>query len=384
MSANLQSPPSSPIENIDDDALMYIFTLNANMIYDKGHALHTTRRTSQVCYRWRSLILSSTATWGKLIALDAFTNSSTHEWWDEVVRRTGSAPLWVMGTAFSFHNTQTSEKINFLFVGFICKNWHRIQKFIVYGNRSIYDVTRSMLCFPAPQLIHFEAELTRNSGEEVTTQDNGPLPIFSNHAPLLRRFDLQGYYIINPCAPWLRHLHSIQLNEQCCVRDAHAILSTTHALQELKINHLVHGDLSISLPIINLPQLKSLHYTGDPEPYSKLFAKVDIPPSCSLKIWVRSPPGETETITGSERTRRLLTAVNIFTRYAEHSIQAHALNTVTMNLGYSPRSYISFSIGNVLMSGCSLNIHISLDGAYTTSIAPTVFFNKLSELDLSL
>ncbi len=163
------------------------------------------------------------------------------------------------------------------------------------------------------------------------------------------------------------------------------LLSTALGLQELKINHLVHGDLSTSLSIIHLPQLKSLHYTGNPESYSRLFSKVNIPPSCSLNIWLRYPPRENEIITAPERTRRLLSAVDVFTRYAEHSLQAHTLNSVTMNLGYTPKSYISFSIGNVLMGGCSLNIHISLDGADTSSpISPTVFFDKLSELDLSL
>jgi hypothetical protein len=53
-------------------------------------------QTSQVCHFWRSLILKSTATWGRLIKLNILKYSLCR-WSDEVLKRAGEAPLDVKG-----------------------------------------------------------------------------------------------------------------------------------------------------------------------------------------------------------------------------------------------------------------------------------------------
>ncbi len=60
---------STYIDILDDDALLYIFTINANMFLDED-ALVTTCATSLVCRRWRNLMLDTPSLWAKLIDMD--------------------------------------------------------------------------------------------------------------------------------------------------------------------------------------------------------------------------------------------------------------------------------------------------------------------------
>lgn len=385
MSVIPPSQPFAPIQSIDDDVLMYIFTLNADIFSDGPLALHTTRHTSQVCHRWRSLVVDSPSMWAKL-DLDAFHSASTHKWLEEIIRRSGAAPLWITGHLFTLFPTDKIKNLRKVFFNLISGNWHRIQILIVPHIPGSFNVTHSMLRFPAPQLVHFDVSLTPNP-MRAGVLDNPLAPIFANHAPLLRRFCLKGY-IIDPCTPWLGHLVSIRLdksynlNDSYSISNALAVLSVTHNLQELWIGGLVNGESSEPLPVVTLPHLKSLYCRGAPEPYTGLLGHVKIPPGCSLAISIDDPPLASSGATFAERKQQLLSVVNIFNSHAERSLQSHIFNTIHLN--YKPRESISFDITTALVVGCSLRIYISLRSAFPhPSIPSAVFLNRLGQLDLS-
>ncbi|KJA24789.1 hypothetical protein HYPSUDRAFT_38451 [Hypholoma sublateritium FD-334 SS-4] len=87
--------PSAPIYGVNNDVLLCIFTLNANMFFDR-QALHTARATSQVCRQWRDLMLEAPLLWAKLIDMDICDNDGKLDWINEIIRRSGTvAPLWI-------------------------------------------------------------------------------------------------------------------------------------------------------------------------------------------------------------------------------------------------------------------------------------------------
>lgn len=110
---------SHPIQNLSEDILLCIFTLNADMFSDKDALRRTTRLTSQVCQTWRNLMLNAPVLWARLIDIDDISSCCSNEWLDEIMRRSGAAPLWIK--AEQHHPSVDIFRI-------ISENWDRIQK----------------------------------------------------------------------------------------------------------------------------------------------------------------------------------------------------------------------------------------------------------------
>ncbi|KDR84473.1 hypothetical protein GALMADRAFT_237349 [Galerina marginata CBS 339.88] len=61
--------------------------MNGDM-FSNNDALKDTRRTSQVCHRWRQILLEYPLVWGRLIDLNALCKVTVkEEWGNEVLRR---------------------------------------------------------------------------------------------------------------------------------------------------------------------------------------------------------------------------------------------------------------------------------------------------------
>ncbi len=121
---------STYIDILDDDALLYIFTMNANMFVDDG-ALVTTCATSLVCRRWRNLMLDTPSLWAKLIDMGWISCAVEYEFRNELLRRTGTAPLWIKATWIVRIQpaNHPQKSANFLF-DVLEENWHRTQKLV--------------------------------------------------------------------------------------------------------------------------------------------------------------------------------------------------------------------------------------------------------------
>ena len=82
---------------LSQELLWYIFSVNAEMepLERESHnipAINTLRHTSQVCSAWRDLALDAQSLWGRVIDFNCLRHE---EWRDEVMRRTGTSPLFV-------------------------------------------------------------------------------------------------------------------------------------------------------------------------------------------------------------------------------------------------------------------------------------------------
>lgn len=372
-----------PIHTLNDDVLLYIFTINTNMFSD-SQALHRTWVTSQVCREWRSLMLDTPSLWAKLIDMDAIYRAPSLELGHELIRRSGAAPLWISAASVRTMGYPcryaTNKDLAKFFFGVITKNWPRIQKLVVRGDKSIFSLSRAMLSFPAPQLEHFEAPSPHVT---VTVHDGLPdpeppiTPLFAGHAPVLRKFILSDY-AAEYWAPWLCHLRFIELNRAYTVCYALALLSATHDLKELKIQDIASGDLSTPLPSATLLHLKRLDYYGPVQQCAALLHRLRIPPGCSVIIRISHLPDH-ERIT--ERKRQFLSFVNVFARYAKRYFGLPIVDK--LDLEYTPGFSVAVQGQTKAIEKCPLRINIALMSDDRDSYHLKTFVQKIALLDLA-
>ncbi len=127
--AVLTMSTSTYIHILNDDVLLHIFTFNADMFcadysyyfqrmeewnpYSCHTPLRTARKTSQVCQKWRNLMLDTPSLWAKLINMHELYYLAGNEWWDEVIRRTGEAPLWIQVYSEGSPSKYIKRNLNF-------------------------------------------------------------------------------------------------------------------------------------------------------------------------------------------------------------------------------------------------------------------------------
>ncbi len=126
----LVTPHKPPILRLSHDLLWHILKMNADMFLD-DNALKTTRMTSQVCRHWRNFMLSTSSLWAKLVDLNSLEYHTMDAWRNELMRRTGTALLWIAARKYPIPNDSTGI-ISFFF-DIVSKNWHRIQKLVIVG-----------------------------------------------------------------------------------------------------------------------------------------------------------------------------------------------------------------------------------------------------------
>lgn len=347
------------------------------MFSDRG-ALYRTRRTSQVCRQWRNLILNATSLWARLVDTEALCHASTREWWNELIRRSGTAPLWIRASSTQFKPMNvlrpgSSKDIECFTFNLISNNWHRIQKLIVEGDSPHFGLTRAMLRFPAPQLEQFQAPLPKTDVGGLDQADVITTPLFAGYAPQLLRLHA-GSHVVDPKAPWLRHLLSIHIGSSYTVCDALAVLSATHSLQDVWLTSHAVQDISTHHFVVSLKYLKLLDYLGSAQHCAALLDRVKLPPHCALSIWINFHDDYEEM---AEIKRTLLPVINIFTRHLNRRLQLQRFNIISLNS--MPNSDIFLKVSEtVFRNEClfSLSIPYNMDHG-------SMILDKLALLDLT-
>ncbi|KJA24818.1 hypothetical protein HYPSUDRAFT_38489 [Hypholoma sublateritium FD-334 SS-4] len=351
--------PAPPIHTLNEDILLYIFTLNADMFSDTD-ALLTTCVTSQVCQSWRDLMLATPSLWARLIDMYYISKSLGNEWRDELIRRSGTAPLYIRAQ-------EIDRSGNVLRI--LRENWHRTQRLVVHDLTSSVDLTRLVFALPAPYLETFAVTLGGTHAED--NEEALFVPLFGGHAPMLRSFHLSNH-ALDLRAPWLHNLHSLVLADKYSVRDALAVLAETHGLQELTIYPKNESPAYIPpyQPVVSLPRLRSLYCNGQPLICRTLLDYVDIPLGCSLEICIHN---------GAE-TEELHSAVTTFTRYAQRFLKSNLFQVVDLNC--TPGDYIGFYGEATFPVKCRYGITIMLHENHP-STRMAMILSKLALLDLS-
>ncbi len=330
---------SASIPSLNYDILMYIFTLNADMFADK-HALRTTRMTSQVCREWRDLLLGASLLWARLIDLDVLDdNTRCYIWRNELVLRSGTAPLWIKS---DFNETPYRKSFGSITVrnediyDFLCRiirdNCHRIQKLIINSHDWNSVISPTMLCYPAPYLqcltIPFQKVISRTT---ESVKDGSITPIFADHAPFLRELKLSGY-TIHYQAPWLRQLRILHLDGGYNICEVLAVLSATHNLRKARL--ILTGRDDMTSPFLNayLPLLEFLKlHVGLPDQGAIFLNHIYIPIDCFLSV--RTDYSRVSHINASD----YLPLICAFSRYVQRHLQSRPSNILEFNSAYLRR-----------------------------------------------
>ncbi|KJA19386.1 hypothetical protein HYPSUDRAFT_893779 [Hypholoma sublateritium FD-334 SS-4] len=356
---------------LNDDVLSHIFEFNADMFSD-CFALLTTRITSQVCPRWRALVLGMPSLWGKLIDIDKICDHRSDKWRNEIIRRSGAAPLWIRSIGdVSYERREDAQRF---LRDLVATNIHRIQRLAALGPGHSYRplyLTLPIMCVPAPLLESCEASF----GFEMEDFDHDAptAPLFANHAPMLSRLYLSRCRV-NPGAPWLRHLYSITIGYGCSVRRALSVLSATHSLQELKMRHIHPLDVAETIPTVYLSRLKSLEFEGFARIGATLLGHIVLPADCSLTIRFPQHPGVTE------EKEHLLSVIKVFTQHAPRAFQSLTFSHI--HLIYDRKHDISFVCKQKGGMSGLLSIRIPLSGDSDANLLES-FLKQLLTLDLT-
>ncbi|KDR77725.1 hypothetical protein GALMADRAFT_245841 [Galerina marginata CBS 339.88] len=184
---------------LNRDLLWQIFSVNAEMgpLEREPHyipAIHTLRRTSQVCSTWRDLALDAQSLWGRVIDFNCLHHE---EWRDEVLRRTGTSLLFVRCGREHWKKPGSLDFENNI-ISILSEIWARLRSLQVkfwrpqaayYANDSAIwrllerpayalEVFELVLCFPAHAQHRRNPPVLSPSGFKV----------FNHHAPALNVF----------------------------------------------------------------------------------------------------------------------------------------------------------------------------------------------------
>ncbi len=363
---------STPLHALNDDVLACIFAFNGDM-FTNDTALDTTRIASQVCHQWRDLILESSCLWGKLIDVDHIHHHRSNEWRDELIRRSGTAPLWIKATYPYSGVGPLGTYPEVFFFKLITGNWHRIQKLVI-SPYSKFSLPRSLLTFPAPKLEHCEAPYVWVAAESQNKDD--PVPLFADHVPMLHSIYICREYL-DLQAPWLCRLRSLVLDDSYSIIDALTVLSATRRLQDLVIEDISDGDITGSHPTVFLGCLKSLELHNHTMPGIKLLNHIEIPIDCSLTI---KPNKFYSSISFSDHVQPFVSMMGILIQHAKRSLEARIVNEIDIN--YVRRDHMSLTFYTSLPLRRLVCISVPLRGNSDASVLES-FLMKLLLLDFA-
>ncbi|KAF8958281.1 hypothetical protein BDZ97DRAFT_1923874 [Flammula alnicola] len=264
----MASSSISGVAKLNRDILWYIFCMNAELA-DTGagtgpscKALTTTVWTSHVCSLWREILLDSASIWGRIIDLNLLAQPDD-EWRNEVLKRTGSAPLYVTGRILVSVNE--GNALRFFFSVLLPADWTRIRRFDVaiteLAATSINEALWGGIQNAMPYLESFSLEISSFIPAVLASPTS---VLFSNHAPALREFQLSCRNInINLNTPWFHQLRTLTLEGELNVYDLLKGFAKMPLLEDLTIQDLGFDGAELDdylprIPFITLPQLRKL------------------------------------------------------------------------------------------------------------------------------
>ncbi|KAF4613117.1 hypothetical protein D9613_010855 [Agrocybe pediades] len=250
---------TSAIPTLHEDLLWKIFLEITNDARDPfifPRPILTMRHCSQVCRHWRSLILSSSLIWGRLIDMDSFRRR-TDNWMKEVVRRAGDAVLWVYAIV-------TDARLDLFLFTFLRENWRRVEMLLITdwtlsdGSARSLEQQQKMWTFlrePAPHLRWIMLSMCSPDSQKFL-----PTGLFADNAPLLSDLCISNTrYKFPTQASWIPNLSAVTFSDGFAVEEVLDALRKMPRLQYLKL--YVNGSrLGVAGgSMIILPKLKMLH-----------------------------------------------------------------------------------------------------------------------------
>ncbi|KAH9477520.1 hypothetical protein JR316_0009740 [Psilocybe cubensis] len=244
-----------PISKLTDEILWFIFLINTEGS-TAPFPLVTARKSSQVCRRWRSILLNAPSIWGRLMDWRAL-NQTSDAWRSETLRRSGLSVLWVTppnvplntrrGCSFR-HTMKTNTSTLLFFQKLIAENWERIEMlspFVINGKINI-DI-QALVQRRAPNLQVFTLPHLCMDGAEYHGE------LFLNHAPRLHNFRARTHCKLD--IRWMSNLRTLNLSGKFSNQEVCKVLARMPYLESLTLqgneNMQVYSSPPIHLPLLH-------------------------------------------------------------------------------------------------------------------------------------
>ena len=307
------------ISKLHEELIWRIFLLNADLndeiTFNAGQSLAAargqdpafstngltvTRLTSQVCRAWRSLILSSTAIWGRVIDLHILKHSS-QMWSHEVLKRTGEAPLDIKGELLGMSPTMTP------FFSFLVQHhWARIRSLdiSIFGVQWIREDAWGFLKQPAPNMRVFSIYFHDGYTDKANFFSETDMELFANGAASLRELRLT-HMTFNSTASWLPQLRHLDLASPFLLHQLFEVLKHTPVLEKLILRRQIIDDpQSTGEPSqIILPRLRSINITHQLTTCLAILESIVPASGCGLTILARDTNITEAPLSNTEITR---------------------------------------------------------------------------------
>ncbi|KJA26697.1 hypothetical protein HYPSUDRAFT_36425 [Hypholoma sublateritium FD-334 SS-4] len=278
---NVSSNERTHIYRLNCDLLLHIFEINANMFGDCD-ALRTTRRASQVCRGWRSLLLETPWIWARLLDMGwPRRRWPAPEWLAELLRRTGSAPLWI--NARNALVAESPSHISRFIFAILTNNWYRVERLVLRVEVPRWSVQNADLWgwvyTPAPQLKVFDVYF----GSALTPHPSS-VPLFADNAPALRSL-VSDHHPIDLHASWLPNLRCLDIDAPCTPAEAVIALQSTKNLECLTLGLLSTPEADSEPGVAHLSKLRELTLITGLEHCPFLLSHIYTALDCSFMYW---------------------------------------------------------------------------------------------------
>ncbi|KDR72940.1 hypothetical protein GALMADRAFT_252297 [Galerina marginata CBS 339.88] len=339
----------SPISKLHVELLWSIFLINTHPRYgdtfrawtsptiveSKDRPLTVIRRSSQVCKKWRDIILGAPALWGKVIDISLLCRLATEDWMNEVIRRSRGQWLYI-----ATDNYRVLTKPLTL-VKLLDDHWERIRalKATVRTGRDqshIVEQLSQILRRPNKSIQSFKLELRFSLFGERPILDVEP-PLFANSAPSLTAFHCANSFLnLDSPSPWFFQLRTLHIALEAWTYKIPQVLKALEGIPALETFTLsgenFHSDVE-ALPknSIALPKLKALMLNINYIMTVKtVLDTLFIPPDCNFMVL-------TKYMCQAEDALDLSDACQTFHRFAQK--YSNAYNTTSILLSISPAEF---------------------------------------------
>ncbi|KAF9557579.1 hypothetical protein CPC08DRAFT_710291 [Agrocybe pediades] len=299
----LRSTTTGCILHMHLDILYKIFEI----LIEKNEDPHLSilRHGSQVCTRWRGLLLSSPSLWGKSLDFDVLMDKPA--WRDEVVRRSGESFVHITRLGGVGRSLGLFDKEEEVFLGsFIKDNWERIKSLrITLPVESVITKLFDISLLQSPHLHLEELEvrehymLLRDKASSVPVHHRYIQGVersmwradFGGHAPRLRRYLTGPTFQFPYRTSWLQHLREAHVTlSDCFVPDVLDKLCNMTSLEHLQLTleavRTAHPDARARMSNLVLPRLKYLCVisTGHTPEFIDLVNYIKPRAGCSVHV----------------------------------------------------------------------------------------------------
>ena len=274
-------PPDPPVFSLPREVVEEIFIFRVN---NKPPVLRDVKSISQVCRRWREIVVGWPSLWGRVISLDEL-NQVRDDWRTEVLRRTKTSALHIFGIL------EDMRTLDFV-LSLMDTQWSRIRRLELDTIASLpvhVDNRWQTILRPAPLLQSFVLDIQKAPHAAQTSPGKR---LFGGHAPHLCTF-VPSAIDYNLQGSWKSTLRRLELTSKHPFTIPRLIeaLKSMKQLEYLQLNpNGFEGNLNDSNQLMRSPYVRLPHLEYFQMEYARFWTAISLlehiypAPGCALNF----------------------------------------------------------------------------------------------------